>query len=112
LLTGPRSLSRPLVQRPHSASKVRWRLEARDTPADLVPGLKTQRRTDTVHIGGEIEMTERLRVFEDIATRDRTTNGRTKGIDIKKEIESGDGLVAPSRVRLHLEIAKGAQNTG
>lgn len=57
-------------------------------------------------------MIERLRVFEGIVTRARITSGRSKGIDTRKEIKSGDGLAAPSRFCLHLETANGAQTTG
>jgi hypothetical protein len=109
-LIGARSFTCPL-RRPHSESKVRWRVAARDIVTGLVPGRKTRRRNGTVDIGGEIEMIETQRVFEDIAMGARTTDGRSKGIDIEMT-KSGDGLVAPSRFLLHHKTANGAQSTG
>jgi hypothetical protein len=89
---------------------VRWRIEARDIVIGLVPGRKTWKRNGTIDIGGENEI-ELLRVTEVIATRGRSTDGRSKGIDIKKGTESGDGLAALSSFRLHLGTANAAQST-
>jgi hypothetical protein len=111
--TDARSLNRPLQRsHPASASKVRWRLEARDIVTDPVPDRKTRRRNGTVNVGGQKETIARLRVIEAIAMGGRITDSRSEGVDIKKRTERGDGLAAPSRFRLYLEAANVAQSTG